>query len=73
MRRTYFRLREIKQKPALGIQVKDISRSPPKRHQDFYSHQQAIVKQAKAYKKKLSSTASNFFSNMSKIGQGGSL
>jgi hypothetical protein len=66
MRRTYFRLREIKQN---GTPAKMLAVSSPKRHADFYSHQQAAIQYSKAKDKKMSSTASNFYNNISRIGK----
>lgn len=61
LRKTYFRLREIKQQNLSPIKYQP--KSSPKNHTDFYSHQQATLEKMKKKDIKLSSTANNFFSN----------
>lgn len=70
LRKTYFRLREIKQNVA---QSKIVAMSSPKRHTDFYSHQQAAMQNFRGREKKMSNTTSNFFGNSSKMGRMGSI
>lgn len=66
MRRTYFRLRELKQN---ATPAKMLAVSSPKRHSDFYSHQQAALQVFRGKDKKMSNTASNFYHNTSRMGK----
>lgn len=66
LRKTHFRLREIKQNVTVS---KIVAMSSPKRHTDFYSHQQAAIQNFRVRDKKMSNTTSNFFSNASKMGR----
>lgn len=70
LRKTYFRLREIKQN---APSTKIVAVSSPKRHTDFYSHQQAAIERFRGRDKKMSNTTSNFFSNNSKLNRIGSI
>lgn len=64
LRKTYFRLREMKQQNISPMKL--IQRSSPKNYSDFYTHQQVTLERIKIRESKLSITANNFFGNASR-------
>jgi len=46
--------------------IKLIQKSSPKNYSDFYTHQQVTLERIKVRESKLSSTANNFFNNLTK-------
>jgi hypothetical protein len=65
LRKTYFRLREMKQQNVSPLKL--IHKSSPKNYSDFYTHQQITLERIKIKESKLSSTANNFFGNASRM------
>ena len=59
LRKTYFRFREVK--PLQINPPHSPSKPSPKKFNDFYSQQQVVLERMKARDKKMSSTASSFY------------